>query len=438
MSMAFNVRWCRDADAQVAPWTNSEDELTLAELELRLAGEALTRAEDTLSGEVREYAVLPAGRLAEWFVWNWWRLRWEPRRGGKTSSLDWLTAHHMSAAGNGWLWPNVEFRSDGVRMIVQARPSVRAASQPLRYLSQASVVLPGGLYESAIDHFVECVCERLRCAAGQSPLEQTWKALREERADSDLAFYRRLEALLGHDVDEGPAELIERLLLDVPILGHEAVAELAANSDHKLSAHWLRERARAVGVDSRVGDRVGQFALQSEANMPAWRIGVAAARGLRSQEKLGMGVVVDGRLAQLLAVPDTLLSDERRTPELAYELADQSGLRRLVLRSKWHTGRRFELARLLGDYLLGPSESLHPATQQDTFRQKKQRAFAAEFLCPLEALQDFLSDDFSDEAQQGAAEHFQVSPVTVSTQLVNNGLIGRESLFESDPDIVAA
>lgn len=435
--MAFKVRWCREADVQAAPWTNSEDELTLAELELRLAGEALTRAEDTLSGEVREYAVLPAGRLAEWFVWNWWRLRWEPRRSGKASSLDWLASHHMSAAGNGWLWPNLEFRSDGVRMIVQARPSARVASQPLRYLSQASAVLPVGLYESAIDHFVERVCERLRpYAAGQS-LAQMWEALREERADADLAFYRRLEALQGHDVDEAPAEAIERLLRDVPSLGYEAVAELAATSGQTLSAGWLHERAKAVGGESRLRDRVGRPTLEPEANMPAWRIGVAAARSLREQEGLGMGAVVDGQLAQLLAVSDKLLSDERGTPELAYELAVKKGLSRLVLRSKWHTGRRFELARLLGDYLLEPAEPLHPATPQDTFRQKKQRAFAAEFLCPFEALQDFLDEDFSDEAQQGAAEYFKVSPMTVSTQLVNNSLIGRESLFESDPDIIA-
>ena len=123
--MDFKVRWCRETGAQVASWSNPEDEATLAELALYLAGEALTRAEGTLSGEVREHAVLPAGRLAEWFVWNWWRLRWEPRRVEKAMPLDWLVAHQLGAVGSGWLWPNVEFRSDGVRMVVQARPSAQ-------------------------------------------------------------------------------------------------------------------------------------------------------------------------------------------------------------------------------------------------------------------------------------------------------------------------
>ena len=266
-----------------------------------------------------------------------------------------------------------------------------------------------------------------------------WEALQVERADPELAFYRRLEALPGYDLDEAPVEAIERLLLDASLLGQEAVAELAANSNQTLSARWLLERARTVGAESRLADRAGRPALKAENNAPAWRVGVEAARRIRAQEGLGTGAVHDGSLAQLLAVPEALLSDDRSAPELAYDLAGERGVSRLVLRSKWHTGRRFELARLLGDYLLEPNgESLHPATQQNTYRQKKQRAFAAEFLCPIETLQDFLGDDLSDDAQQGAAHYFKVSPMTVSTQLVNNGLIGRDTFYESDPDVIVA
>ncbi len=104
----------------------------------------------------------------------------------------------------------------------------------------------------------------------------------------------------------------------------------------------------------------------------------------------------------------------------------------MVLRSKWDTGRRFELARLLGDHLFfGAEAPILPATRAYTFRQKVQRAFAAEFLSPFEAVEDMLKGDFSPEAVEEAAEHFAVSTVTIETLLLNHGLIERDSLADA-------
>ena len=76
--------------------------------------------------------------------------------------------------------------------------------------------------------------------------------------------------------------------------------------------------------------------------------------------------------------------------------------------------------RLLGDRLLGHVEPLSPATRAYTYRQKAQRAFAAELLCPYEAVCDFLGNDRSEERCHDAASHFNVSSLTVSTVLLNN------------------
>ncbi len=58
-----------------------------------------------------------------------------------------------------------------------------------------------------------------------------------------------------------------------------------------------------------------------------------------------------------------------------------------------------------------------------TSRQKYQRAFAAEFLCPLSSLQAYLENDYSESAIEDAAEYFKVSSQTVESILENNGLI---------------
>jgi Zn-dependent peptidase ImmA (M78 family) len=110
---------------------------------------------------------------------------------------------------------------------------------------------------------------------------------------------------------------------------------------------------------------------------------------------------------------------------------------KVVLRSKWETGRRFDLARLLGDRIVGDkSQRLFPATPTTTYRQKFQRAFAAELLCPYEALEDQLADDYSDEKQEDAANQFRVSPLTIRTILVNRGKIARDDL-ERDLELCA-
>jgi len=62
-----------------------------------------------------------------------------------------------------------------------------------------------------------------------------------------------------------------------------------------------------------------------------------------------------------------------------------------------------------------------------TARQKFQRAFAAEFLCPIRSLIGFLDDDFSESAIEDAASHFSVSERTVESLLMNNGYFSRLS-----------
>ena len=62
-------------------------------------------------------------------------------------------------------------------------------------------------------------------------------------------------------------------------------------------------------------------------------------------------------------------------------------------------------------------------TDAGTARQKAQRAFAIEFLCPISALENYLKHDFSEEAVEEAAEYFGVSELAVRSHLANHGRI---------------
>lgn len=63
-----------------------------------------------------------------------------------------------------------------------------------------------------------------------------------------------------------------------------------------------------------------------------------------------------------------------------------------------------------------------------TYQQKLQRAFAAELLSPYASVLSMLDDDFSEENVQDVADHFQVSDLTIRTQLVNHGVFERNEL----------
>jgi Zn-dependent peptidase ImmA (M78 family) len=94
------------------------------------------------------------------------------------------------------------------------------------------------------------------------------------------------------------------------------------------------------------------------------------------------------------------------------------------------TSRRFAASRLLGDSLIHSNEGrLTAATHAKTSRQQFQRAFAQEFLCPFEALLEKIQTDQPDDDDIAeAADHFDVSPLTVRTTLVNKGELDRETL----------
>jgi hypothetical protein len=272
-------------------------------------------------------------------------------------------------------------------------------------------------------------------------LDRLWSELTNERRDRDTTRRRKLEALLGCEPDEADPATINHLIDDARLLGERAVEELAA--DHAqggglLTADDLRQIAESSGfvASPRDAARLAPGALPPPRDVPAWKLGADAARALREQVGLSDGPIGNDRLAQLAGAETRALTEDRRGPNMSFALDRNETEGRVVLRSRWPTGRRFELARLLADRIVAsPQGGLHAATRAYTYRQKMQRSFAAELLSPFEAVDRMLAGDYSGEAQQDAAEHFQVSELTIRTLLVNHRRLEREEL---DEDLTAA
>jgi hypothetical protein len=396
-----------------------------------LAATSLTEGFDFYLNGLRDGPLVPGCHVAEWFAWNWWRLRWE----GRSASPDWPRAHQMASIGEGFLWPNITIFSDGVRTALISRPSSRAEAKPFRFIGAHPVVLPSTDFEAAVDAFIPQILGRLESLSG-SNLARLWDDILIERADSEIAKRRRLEALLGRDAGDSDESEIDRLLADEGRFGEAALGEIAA--DHAQAGHRaellitsgvLEDLARTRGYDTRPGEAVRLKSVDRPptiSDAPAWQVGVRAAQALREQEGLGGGVITDKRLGGYAAVVDRALQPEGHGAEMSFSIEEAGRHGRLVLRSRWRTGRRFELARIVGDRLMEGDEVLRPATRSHTYRQQAQRSFAAEFLAPFEAVDDFLQGEYSEEAQADAAELFDVSPMTINTLLKNHHRLPRD------------
>lgn len=410
-----------------------------AALEIQANEECLTEGRDGLANRLRRAPLLSAYHLAEWLAWNWWRLRWEPRP--SSNSEEWAFAHRLSTIGGGYIWPDITIFSDGQRIALIAKSTKARAETPYRYISNSAVFISADEFEAGIDEFIEQVLERLQSEhIKDSNLASIWDSVTEERKSPELAYRRKLEALLGNDPDESDERLIRQLIQDARQLGTSAIEELAAGHDEIGRIPTAKEfddlaNQRGVQVSTRDGVNVTINVNRSAGQIPAWQIGYNFAHVLRIQEQLGEEPVDDARLVELLGVSQSVFSGNAAQSALgiSFELDNENNANegRLVLCSnKRKTGQRFDLARILGDRLINSRADgrLYPVTRAYTSRQQAQRAFAAELLSPFAQVRAMLHDDCSQENLSDIAYHFGVSELTIRTMLVNHGVLDRYDL----------
>ena len=157
----------------------------------------------------------------------------------------------------------------------------------------------------------------------------------------------------------------------------------------------------------------------------AWRIGVPAAKAVRHLSDLSDQPITDTHLCDMAGMSDAAIASDQCTNIMLLVFQETDKPPQIALRQPRRTRRRFDVARLTGDRLFSESsfthaEPLSPATRSFSYRQKAQLAFATELLSPWDAVRTTLEDDPSPENQGQVAEHFLVSPLTISTLVAKN------------------
>jgi hypothetical protein len=425
------------------PITSSISFLEQTELSIWIAGECATRVEEVLDRNPRHTVLLSAPKLAEWLAGNWWRLRWEPEIPVAPDSdaiSDWNMTHNLANAGGGFIWPALWFSSEGEDILVRAEPTVASPAEPIRYLSRFERTIPSDSFEREIDWFVEATIARMdRDSEVAREISDVWAAVLEERQDPGLTEARKLEAMLGCDPAEAPESLIESLLEQAHRYGRDAVGELAAHSkvqalaDLDILTGWASSIDTWVQVPN-VNYLAQDMQIASRNRQAPWERGERAASIARDNWGLRAGPVSDQTLSDLFATSCLGTSSPSHLP-ISAGLRNHGEPNRFqaCLRQRSGAGRRFALSRLVADHLASQDEdTLLPATEAKTGRQKFQRAFAREFLCPFQELMEFIGPitPGPDEIEY-AAEYFQISEWAIRYTLVNKGIIKPERLTEA-------
>jgi hypothetical protein len=408
-------RWSIKADWELLETGPPEERAGFAALGISAYGTSLTAGHDRLVQSIREAPYLSAYHFAEWLAWNWWRLRWEPRK----TSPEWELSHAMASIGSGYVWPNIHIVSDGKNLTLICKPTSERIRTPYRYINDSVSVIPAPEFESEVDLFIEAVLQRLLTyQIADSNLKEVWQAVVRERQDPALSRQRKLEALLGEDPGEMNEALLQDFLDNADAIGQAALEEIAANRNPGQAVPdiaSLLELGHSQGTPNHLQHRITLDDSLPRDMDAAWELGALAAQLVRKQESIAPEKsITNSRLADMYGAPSDIAKGPAQPMprlDLSFALSESDQHGRIVLRSNWESGRRFELARLLGDYLTyDTKDPMRPATRSDTYRQKVQRAFAAELLSPFHAVVAMLDGDYSMENQQDVAHHFGAPP----------------------------
>lgn len=413
-------------------WINSDEHArllqnTTAALTMRVDGEALTRNINGWTGKEEESVVVSTYPLAKWFAFNWWRLANEflPLDGGKPD-FDWRTAHEMGAVNHGYVWPKVLFVSDGDFVNVWA-DVIPTPEQSVNYLGKLESVhpIPVGSFQKEVASVIEATIDRLDGL--DAALPELWKVVCEDMQNAKLRNIRAIEAILGYDPEECPEERLNMALQFQKKTGMSSVKEILPFLSSSEQLKQCLEDGKGMEIHLQIG--LETVASSENADVLPWQKGVGVARRLRQACGFGDDAIGNKELLDLLGIPSNGFEEYYRysedVPLSVGKNRRDGGWTFVPKKKRMMAGRRFELSRLLGDALMFKDSHRQWLVTSDykTARQKVQRAFAAEFLCPISGLDSFMDGDYSKAVQKKAAEHYQVSEQTVNSVLMNNNRI---------------
>lgn len=424
---------------------------TSADLTIVVDGEILTENHDPFSRSVRKDIYVSIYPLACWIATNWWRLLFETLEVGSdigASMLsDWRMSHELPAANAGYSWPTIMFATDQEFMTVWAEPTRHREERSVRYLNGLDPYrrVETNHFVAQLRNVIETCIERLDARElRSSDLHRLWVCVREDEADEGAFLERRVEAELGFDPECAPEILVRSALGFRNKWGDDAFSELIpAFKAQVRECESLSPVTTLLDWNGPIGTPDLPAVVRNDNDEPArpWERGCRDAKALRRAIGRENAAMDHSCLADLLGLSEAdaraWAGPKGQPVASARPITDRK--MRYVPRKLHPLSQRFEKARLVADLIVTgsgepPADArLLVSTDARTIRQQYQRAFAAELLCPLEGLLEFLDNDYSEDKRAAAADHFTVSSRVVENVLMNNQYLPLQYRSDSLP-----
>ena len=412
--MRFSTEWL-DPGPNVA----AEERATLCRFRLYVSDENACRFFDPTSNSLCDHVTVPAVHLAEGLATDWWSIF-----GGRDRE------HRIRSYRTGFALPDVTLGFDGSTFEVRGE-QFASANPDVRFWQIGSEGLSRSAAESTLAKFIEEVAGRLATAGlSSSEVALRWSRVSRSIVNPDERAFCEAAGALGVDpyaVSEGDAPFIEEA---ADLFSGEALLELLAGVGSTARGDllsWVREVEARPREQSclpelhHITSRIGRATSRKPAER-GWATGYRAARAFREAMDAPRGERFDSLsdIARRLGSGGfTCAHGVAGISALVCRRADEV---RIHVRARgaleWaRHAKSFAFARALGDVVCfrdaGRSvvNRLHQAE-----RQAAGRAFAAEFLAPVESVLDMVESGFDDDDIAGA---FSVSPQVIARQIEN-------------------
>ncbi len=415
MSVRFRFDW-----VDVPPSPDDLARHTMAALSIEASGTTITSVLDRRSRALRDHVVVPLFTVAEWLVGNWWHIFHEIESTGEQKS-GFECRHDLAFAGDGFILPSLIMVPAPDRVHLRWRRH-RPEHARIEFVDEGEASVGREELESQFRDLIDAVLERLRGAGvALESLDNEWAAVNS--LDPEEREFSRAAALLGvdpFDVSDSLAGAIVTFWEHAdPSIRDDA---LAAADAHSLAhvGRWLSQAFDDLEAAAGGGgwEEVRRALPRPSAPEP-WRRGYELARSVRPQL-----VSSGGRFEFSSNGSLAVRSHERRPPSAGIQGLVAADAPTCVLAPKREAGKRFLMARALGDYLGRPESGPALLSALATDRQAQSRAFAAEFLAPSESLRRALAGRNPVEPEQvdELALEYGVSTEVIRRQMENHGL----------------
>ena len=404
-----------------------------ARLSVQVDGEPVCEHFDLHARSVKDCVAGPLYPVAEWLAIHWWHLfhEIEAPRGDRLASYS--ERHSLSRAGEGFALPHLTLSPLG-RFAAVRWDAIEMSEAQVRFLRSGESLVETDALRAEIARLIGAVLERLDTEGiTDTYLHNEWAAIAS--ADAEESAFCRAAAALGLDPfnvssrrgkeiietsETVPDSVLDDYLAVAPLRQFRATTQklkgtlddLAGRTGTLPSLQKLREKRRTIRPTA----------------MP-WDEGYTWARSLR--QELGLnGTVFQSieDIAKPLKVSNAQLRDMVLEP-VGLDFADalvslnRQDSPRFVVEKRHESSRLFTFCRALFDYV--SAERRLPALVVDTHteQQRKNRAFAAEFLAPARLIrQSIRRRTVGGEEIHDIADEFGVSDFVVKHQIENHDL----------------